>query len=662
MPIARVQLPDGRIARIQVPDGTTPQQAEVMARQAVPQPQPQPQPRPQAASGAPAPRPYWANTAQGQFLLGVEKPLDNATSWLMHTAPGQWLNRLGTSLGFADANQEVARNNAMRANSPHPFAQAAGNVVGTAPVTMIPGGAAVQGAAAGALLSNADSPTGVAYDAAKGAIAGKAGQMFGEKVIAPAARAVANTPVGRRIGQAVGSLFGGSDVPAMALTPADNSAVPVIGPALARNAQKIGANLDQAAQYGLPYVLADASPQLRALAGSATRKSPDAFAAAREFLDPRSYGQSERLTDAVNSYLAPVTDIKAYGDGLMDTASDAVKPLYAAANARPGVTDPQISDMLQTAAAKPALASAMRIASNEQIPANRVGFSIADDGTLSVQPAPSFETLHLVKRGLDSQLTPYRDPFGNLQLAGNPEAQSVAGLVGRFNQRLKDISPEYQQANEIWAGYANRKDALDRGYDLFSQSVPSSDYFRALEQDTAKGALNEFQLGTAKKMADLGAKTQIPGNPYAAVYGSPAKIAKVNAVFPQGAPDFANINRLEGDMRDTASEVLGNSRTASRLASDALFDAGTTNLPDIAIAAATHNPMSAGRMAMQGLADTWRMGMSQSKADAVAPILFNDDPTQASNYIKAILAAYARQRAIGAATAIPAAVATSGGS
>ena len=44
MPIARVQLPDGRIARVEVPEGTTPEQATAFARQAAgKQPKPAPQ-------------------------------------------------------------------------------------------------------------------------------------------------------------------------------------------------------------------------------------------------------------------------------------------------------------------------------------------------------------------------------------------------------------------------------------------------------------------------------------------------------------------------------------------------------------------------------------------------------------------------------------------
>ncbi len=50
MPIARIQLPDGRIARVEVPEGTTPEQATAFARQAAGQSKPKPVAKPKDRS------------------------------------------------------------------------------------------------------------------------------------------------------------------------------------------------------------------------------------------------------------------------------------------------------------------------------------------------------------------------------------------------------------------------------------------------------------------------------------------------------------------------------------------------------------------------------------------------------------------------------------
>lgn len=63
MPIARIQLPDGRIARVEVPEGTTPQQAEAFARRAAGQQAPTQQAQPRQAATAKTPPPSMAVNA-----------------------------------------------------------------------------------------------------------------------------------------------------------------------------------------------------------------------------------------------------------------------------------------------------------------------------------------------------------------------------------------------------------------------------------------------------------------------------------------------------------------------------------------------------------------------------------------------------------------------
>jgi hypothetical protein len=82
----------------------------------------------------------------------------------------------------------VASNDAARANNTRGGFQMAGNIAGTLPAAMLPGGALVQGAAGGALLSNADDVQGVAMDAGIGAVGGKVGELAmrgASRVIAP---------------------------------------------------------------------------------------------------------------------------------------------------------------------------------------------------------------------------------------------------------------------------------------------------------------------------------------------------------------------------------------------------------------------------------------------------------------------------------------------
>jgi len=113
------------------------------------------------------------DSALGGFLAGAIKPVDNLAEWLDATPVGAAVDDLGQVLGFPSVESAVAENEAWRANNTRTGFQLAGNIAGTLPLIRLPGGALAQGAAGGALLSDADSVGGVAADAAIGGIGGK---------------------------------------------------------------------------------------------------------------------------------------------------------------------------------------------------------------------------------------------------------------------------------------------------------------------------------------------------------------------------------------------------------------------------------------------------------------------------------------------------------
>jgi hypothetical protein len=128
-------------------------------------------------------------------LLGFEKgamtPLDNASGWLEGgvNALGGVFGRpsLGADLshmaGMPSATEAKAQHAgaaqaaAARGVVPGKLGEFAGNVAGTLPTAMLPGGILAQGAASGALLSNAKDGAGLARDAAIGAAGAKAGDV-----------------------------------------------------------------------------------------------------------------------------------------------------------------------------------------------------------------------------------------------------------------------------------------------------------------------------------------------------------------------------------------------------------------------------------------------------------------------------------------------------
>ena len=117
------------------------------------------------------------------FLGGALKPVDNlarAASSIPVIGPA--IDRASEAIGMPKAADAVAFNNARRANNTRTGWQIAGNIAGTLPTSRLPGGAFVQGAASGALLSDANDAGGLITDAVVG---GVGNQRAGERDCPP---------------------------------------------------------------------------------------------------------------------------------------------------------------------------------------------------------------------------------------------------------------------------------------------------------------------------------------------------------------------------------------------------------------------------------------------------------------------------------------------
>jgi hypothetical protein len=205
-----------------------------------------------------------------------------------------------------------------------------GDVLATLPAMFVPGGPIVQEAAGGALMTeNPDDHSGLAGNALLGAVGGKAGQILGKHVLAPVAERIGRTQVGQAIGSAARNAMTAATGWAPRALPAPVR--PVIDKAIGRvapDAAKVQRNLADAQRLGLPYSLADASPEFRVLAGSVARKSPVGRTLAEETFAPRGRGQADRAIQAIDERLAPYTNIEQRAGDIRTAASDASKPLY----------------------------------------------------------------------------------------------------------------------------------------------------------------------------------------------------------------------------------------------------------------------------------------------------------------------------------------------
>lgn len=689
----------------------------------------------------------------------------------------------------------------------------------------IVGTGAGYGAVNGALEDNQDRLGGGAV----GAAAGAGGALLGIGA-GRAAEALMRTRGGQAISNAARDLINRTPgLPSVAPTgnvPDLNRAERLIGGA---NMQGAITNLRDADRLGLPYTPADASEELRNLAGSATRLSPDGRAMAERILDPRQRGQADRAREGIDSLLAPITDIDQRGRDLLKAGNTASSPYYRMAEAQNVPGDAEISALLNTPAGQDALKRAHSIARNQGRDPDELGFIVDDRGNVGLSsqqgrfskatapnergqldrytvrsytgqevpvagpidlagwirlngglkdqggelshmglnnasrrgdmigqetrfgplvneqgmslddaamraweagyfpgmtdrpdvntfldtfrdthdgvnrrfkaedlgqidqfnqardaryqvqqgrtdgnplyldnsvgagpdrpfapmsaygekevPLPTFETLDLVKKGLDARIQESADAFGNINFSGNPELQAIEGLRQRLVSRLDVLNENYPKARGEYAKYAKRKDALDNGLGLTSGAVPQRKFDAELSKaqqydgnfrQPGDALIPEMQRGYATGMADQVDKMRLSANPFEAIYGSPNQQSRVSALFPDGAADFGRSYDLERDMTKTAREVIGGSPTAARMAADASMAGDlATNVIDAGTQVATGGgaPLaSITRGGLKLLAQTAKFGVgkkAEERAGQVAKLLLDTNPAAA---------------------------------
>lgn len=186
MPIARFEMPDGRIARFEVPDGTTPEQAQqMMAAHFRPKPEP--------------PEPMNFDPTEG--MSTADKVLAGVGSGMASVGRAVGLGGAMSRFGLPGSKAEADALDAPLMNTTAgKVGRVAGNVAAVAPAMLIPGantytGATLIGAGIGGLTTEGglkERATAAAFGAAGGAAGKAAGDAIGKGVSRMVERRSAN--------------------------------------------------------------------------------------------------------------------------------------------------------------------------------------------------------------------------------------------------------------------------------------------------------------------------------------------------------------------------------------------------------------------------------------------------------------------------------------
>lgn len=448
--------------------------------------------RAKAAGKVPDSRPtsYWQGVVEG-----THKVANNMLRFDPVGRAGDWI---GEQMGFkpvtqsqiADLTDKKFQNS--RAKSQYQgstMGNLTGNILTTLPAALATKNPWVSGAATGAMMTDKRDAGGILMDAGVGALGGKAGDIVGKRLLAPAAAALMRTKGGQAVSSGVSGAL--SKLPAAlrpksALLSAPRKLTPLEKalPTKPTDMQVITGKLEEAKRLGLPYSIADATSKTRALGGSVSRKSADAREIAENMMGPRAAGQADRAIQAIDMQLAPITNIEQRSAAIKKAAWDKSQPLYDKALAQDAPIDDELQAILKTPAGQQALERARTIMANEGKSADEIATFIRDVGDSPTVPQDGRYT-----RGVVGNPADYLSR-GNVSGRNGPVPKvGPLDLVGwvRTNGGLKDQGTELTHM-----GLTN---APRRGMDFVGREAQFGPLVNPNGMNLDDAALNAWEAG-----------------------------------------------------------------------------------------------------------------------------------------------------------------------
>jgi hypothetical protein len=558
MPIAKIQLPDGRIGRFEVAEGTTPDQVLEFAnnqfggQQQMQQPQErvptqptqyverntEPEPLNQGQAFATTlsnlpltPRLYAATAAATAKLSNSEAVKDRNYADLYDEALSNQLSKL------RQAREQYPKQS---------FAtQLTADIIGGGRILKglgIAGNTAKQALAGGAVIGGAtalgetkdisnlpQSSTDLLAGVIAGGVGGVAGQQAG-KALGKASKALPgiiqkfkpNTP---------------EKVLSKVITPEEAGT----------QARKLASKIEQGRITSLPEQGDENILGLTRLLGK-TQGSNKVIA---DYINKKSITSAKRVGDLINKNISSENYFDSI-DNIVKTRSEVASPLF-----KKGYEEGNIA--LNQAMTSPlpnnARVGKIRELINDDRVKNVIAKARQDYGINQDIPDVSIESLHGARQVVD-------DIINTAKRAGeNNKARSYINLKQQLNNVIYDVAPTMKQADKTFAGLSALKNAQEEGLNF--GKLRNGEEVKRYISGLSDGEKETYKIGIKDYLMDKAMKTGDANSSARKIFSQPLERKKLEAVFNNKKQfnDFAG--RMNDEIRvfDTKQRIVGGSRT-----------------------------------------------------------------------------------------------------
>ena len=568
MPIAKVQLQDGRIARFEVPDGTTPDEVMQFANNQFGEQQPQ-QTQPRTPT---QPTQYVEKNIEPQPLSRLEAFGTIATN--LPLTP-----RLYAGVAALEARRQALAENLKQTNDLQKSREATRSISSfydealsnqlsklrqakeQYPKQSLGTQLATDYVAGGAVLKG----LGLIANTAKQALAG--GSIIGGLTALGETRDISNLPqsltdlgagallggVGGVAGQQVGKALGKASqtLPQVIQRFKPNTPEKVLSKVITpeeagKQASKLATKIEQGRITALPEQGDENILGLTRLLGK-TQGSNKVIA---DYINKKSITSSKRVGDLINKNISSENYFDSI-DNIIKTRSEIASPLF-----KKGYEEGNIAlNQAMTSTLNNTRVGKIRELINDDRIKNVIAKARQDYGINQDIPDVSIESLHGARQVVD-------DIINTAKRAGeNNKARSYINLKQQLNNVIYDVAPTMKQADKTFAGLSALKNAQEEGLN-FGKLRNGEEVKRYLNTLT-DGEKETYKIGIKDYLMDKAMKTGDANSSARKIFSQPLEREKIKAVFnnPKEFNDFAR--RMNDEIRvfDTKQRIVGGSRT-----------------------------------------------------------------------------------------------------